>query len=190
VVYTGIRKRTPDGETVKIPPAVDGEITKELLCRNVVGSMSVVMVRRDLAEAAPLDERFPSWADLEWYINLSTETEFQRIPEPLVLYETMSPERLTRDFEKERRSYQLFTEEFDPLALRYGRLFHRKMRGWAAFRAGKGAFHSGHYSEARRLFSTAVQSYPFEPSFSKYLIASLGGRRTHRLARLLKRATH
>jgi len=189
VVYTGIRERTRDETSVSIPPPIDGDITKALLCRNVVGSMSVAMVRTDLARAVPLDERFPSWADLQWYVELSRRTGFRRVPEPLVLYECTSPGRLSRDFEKEKVSYELFVEEFDELAATYGHLFHRKMRGWAAYRVGTGAFHSGHYDRARRYFAAAVASYPFEPEFFEFLFASLGGRSTHRLARLVKRVT-
>lgn len=183
VAYTGIERLLPDGSTVDIPPAVDGDMTKALLCDNVVGSMSVAMVETGLARSVPLDERFPCWADLEWYVNLSRETAFVRVPEPLVVYDCRSLERLSRDFEKTSAGYELFVEEFEPLAAEYGPIFRRKMRGWAAFRAGKSAFHDGIYDRARELLVTAFVSYPFEPLFGKYLAASLGKQRTHRLAR-------
>jgi len=182
VVYTGIERVLPEGTREEIPRAVEGDMTKALLCENVVGSMSVAMVRTELARSVPLDERFPCWADLEWYINLSRETEFVRVPEPLVVYDCDSAERLSRDFEKTHAGYELFLEEFDSLASGYGPLFRRKMRGWAAFRAGKSAFHDGRYDRARELLGSAVRSYPFEPAFTTYLLASLGDRRTHRLA--------
>jgi len=183
VAYTGIERVLPDGSQVDVPPAVDGDMTKALLCENVVGSMSVTMVETELARSVPLDERFPCWADLEWYINLSRETAFARVPAPLVVYDCSSPERLSRDFEKTHAGYELFVEAFDSLAAEYGPLFRRKMRGWAAFRAGKSAFHDGSYERARELLVSAVVSYPLEPRFAKYLLASLGDRRTHRLAR-------
>lgn len=186
VVYCGVKRVFPDDTRIEIPPAVDGDMTKALLCRNVVGSMSVAMVRRDVAESVPLDERFPSWADLEWYIKLSQETAFRRVPEPLVIYECDSPERLTADFEKTHSAYTLFLETFDPLAADFGPLFRRKMRGWAAFRAGKVAFNAGFYAKSRELFLKALASYPFESEFSTYLAASLGGEQTHRLARFVK----
>ena len=119
VVYTGIERVGPDETRAEIPPAVDGDMTKALLCENVVGSMSVTMVRTELAQSVSLDERFPCWADLEWYINLSRETEFVRVPEPLVIYDCDSVERLSRDFEKTHTGYELFLEEFEPLAAEY-----------------------------------------------------------------------
>lgn len=189
VIYTGLKRNRPAGEEIIVPPRISGDITKALLCRNVIGSMSVAMVRTDLAESVPLDERFPSWADLEWYVRLSRRTRFMRIPDPLVVYDSTSPGRLTSDFEKERKSYELFVDEFDTLAAEYGFLFRRKMHGWAAFRVGKGAFYSGNYATARRFFATAIVSYPFEPQFGKFLLIALGGQRTHELGKAVKRVT-
>jgi len=183
VAYTGIRRLLPDGDRIQIPRAIEGDMTKALLCENVVGSMSVALVETELAERVPLDERFPCWADLEWYVNLSRETAFVRIPEPLVIYDCDSPGRLTLDFEKTYEGYELFVEEFESLAAQYGPRFSRQFRAWAAFRAGKGAFDDGRYDRARALLGTAVRTYPFEPAFAKYLLAAMGGKRTHYLGR-------
>lgn len=182
VVYTGMRAVRDGDERVKTPPKIAGDMTKALLCRNVVGTLSAVMVRTELAEAVPLDERFPSWADLEWYVRLSKQTEFERIAAPLVIYEFDSHNRLSDDFAKTRESYGLFLSAFDDLAAQYGRLFRRKMRGWAAFRAGTAAMRGDRYDVARRYLATAVARYPFEPQFYSYLVASGGGPYTHKLA--------
>ena len=186
VAYCGIKRVLPDEERIEIPRAVDGDTTKALLCANVVGSMSVALVETDIAERVPLDERFPCWADLEWFVNLSRETTFTRIPEPLVVYDCDSPGRLTEDFEKTQRGYELFVEEFEPLAADYGDRFRRKFRAWAAFRAGKSAVHDGRYDRARALLYRAVRTYPFEPQFATYLLATLGGERTHDLGRAVR----
>lgn len=182
VVYTGIETICPEGRGVEIPPPIEGDLTKALLCRNDIGSMSVVMVRGDVAREVQLDEEFETWADLEWYIRLSTVSRFERIPDPLVVYEYTSHGRLSDDFEKERRSYRRFLDRFDPLAAEYGWLFHRKMRAWAAFRVGSDALYTGHYPQARRYLSTSVSQYPFERRFLIYWLASLGGHVTYRLA--------
>ncbi|MFO7927758.1 MAG: glycosyltransferase family 2 protein [Halobacteriota archaeon] len=187
VVYTGIETIRRDGHGVEIPPPIEGDITKALLCRNVVGTMSVVMVRTEIAEIVPLDEEFPAWADLEWYINLSRRTDFKRLPEPLTVYEFTSHDRLSDDLDKKIRGYELFIDRFDSLAASYGWLFRRKMRGWAAERVGTAALTAGQYDHARRLFATAVASYPLEPTFAAYLLASTGGRVTHDMARWIRR---
>lgn len=189
VVYTGIEAIRPEGRVIEIPPPIEGDMTKALLCRNVVGTMSVVMVRTDVANDVPLDEAFPAWADLEWYINLSRRTEFKRLPEPLTVYEFTSHDRLSDDIEKKLRAYELFVDRFDSLAASYGRLFRRKMRGWAAYRAGNAALMAGRYDRARRFFATALVSYPFEPTFATHFLASTGGHVTHGLARWIRRVT-
>ena len=177
-----------DGVREELPPRIDGDLTKALLCRNVVGSMSVVMVRADVASAVPFDEEFEAWADLEWFVRVSQRAAFVRLPEPLVVYEYTSHGRLSDDFEKKRRGYDSFLDRFDDDAAAYGRPFRRKMRAWAAFRAGSSALYTGNYGDARRLLFTAVTRYPFEPRFLTYLLTSLGGRSTHLLARRISRS--
>jgi glycosyltransferase involved in cell wall biosynthesis len=186
LVYTGVEKVSENDVYERIPPAIDGDITKSLLCRNVVGGTSVAMVRADLATAVPFDERFPAWADLEWFINLSQRADFERLPEPLVVYEYRSPNKLSDDLEKKRTAYRLFIEEFDPVAARYGRLFRRKMRAWAAYRFGNAAFKQERYALAWRYFAAAVSRYPFETRFTKYLAVSSGGKLLHGVAKSMK----
>jgi glycosyltransferase involved in cell wall biosynthesis len=185
VVYAGIKKITENGIQVTNPPAIDGDMTKALLCGNVVGSMSVVMVRADLAKRVPLDEQFPSWADLEWYVNLSKHAEFSRIPEPLVVYDSRSHNRLSADLDKKLTAYELFVEEFGPGAREYGTLFYRKMRGWTAFRLGKAAYYRGYYGYARRYLALAFVMYPFERQFFVFLLLSLGGKPVHKTVRII-----
>ncbi len=187
VAYTGIRGIHDDGVEIHIPKKIHGDITKALLCRNVVGTMSVIMVRSDLTEEINFDETFPSWADLEWYIRLSQRTAFARIPEPLAEYEFTSHGRLSDDLSKTKASYNRFVSQFDSIAAEYGPLFRRKMRGWAAFRAGLSGFRAGQYGVARQFFFSAVACYPFEPTFVAHLCVSMGGRPVHRLASVIRR---
>ncbi|EMA58932.1 glycosyltransferase [Halorubrum lipolyticum] len=188
VVYSGMKAVHEDGAREELPPRIDGDLTKALLCRNVVGSMSVVTVRADVAREVPFDEEFEAWADLEWFVRVSQRVPFVRLPEALVVYEYTSHGRLSDDFEKKRCGYDSFLDRFDDAAAAYGRPFRRKMRAWAAFRAGSSALYTGNYGEARRLLFTAVARYPLEPRFLTYLLASLGGRPTHLLARGISRS--
>lgn len=183
IVYAGATMVYDDHREISVPPAVDGSMTKALLRRNVVGSMSVVAVRRGVALAIPFDEQFPSWEDLVWYVDLSRVTDFERIPETLAWYEHDSPDRLSEDLDRERRSRELFESKYRSLARSYGVTFEREMRAWAAFRSGTVAFHCGAYDEARRLLLTAVARYPFERAFYPYLVTALGGARLHRAVR-------
>ncbi|QLD90782.1 glycosyltransferase family 2 protein [Natronomonas salina] len=76
VAYTGMRYVDADGETKREHvPTESGDLTKTLLCRNVVGSYSTVLVRAEAIEEVGLpDSRFPSWQDMEWYVRLSPRT--------------------------------------------------------------------------------------------------------------------
>lgn len=186
LVYTGATLVYDDYRKISIPPAVEESMTKALLRRNVVGSMSVVVVRRHIAESVPFDDQFPSWEDQVWYVDLSRVTDFDRIPETLVGYEHDSPDRLSEDLDRERRSRRLFEEKYQSLARSYGMSFEREMRAWAAFRSGTVAFHCGSYDEARRLLLTAVVRYPFERQFYPYLLTALGGARLHRAVRRVR----
>lgn len=186
IVYGGRQVRTDDGVEEHIPPAVSGDLTKALLCENAVNTLSTLMLRTEVAKATPLDESYPSWADLEWYIRLSERTSFALVPEPLIVYEFDSHNRLSEDVSKKIDAYHRYLEDFDDLASSYGPLFRRKMRGWAAFRVGSTALYAGEYGHARRFLALAVRRYPFESRFLKYLLAALGGRYSHGLARTLK----
>jgi len=186
VVSTGW-KRVRNGSTEEkwLPPEIGGDVTRAILCRNVVGTQSAVMVRAAIAKRIPLDERFPRWADQEWYVSLSTECAFDRIREPLVVHEFGTHNRITDDTEKLYEAHRLFVEKYLPLAAEYGSVMRRKMRGWADFRVGKPLLRMGEYEMARRFLINAVQWYPLEPKFYTYAGASLGGRWTHSAARSL-----
>lgn len=182
--YTGTVELWPDGRRTHVPREVDEEdLTAELTCRNVVGSMSVVCVRAELAREHPFDAAMPAWEDLDWFLRLSRVTRFARLPDPLVEYDFTSENRLSESFDRTDESYRRFVEKHTPAL---SGLAARRMRGWAAFRAGNDAFDTGHYGAARRYFLRAVLAYPFESRFYPYLAAAAGGTTTHRLARRVR----
>lgn len=188
VVYTG--RKVMDGDevySVEIPERVEGDITKALLCDNVVGTQSSVMVRADLAKETPFDEQIPRWADLEWYVSVSKKCEFEAIREPLVSYELDAHNRISDDYDILLESYRLFTSKYRDLAAEYGWLFERKMLGFAAFRVGSATIDDRSYGIARHHFLKAIVLYPFEPRFYVYAAATLGGRVTHRMAQSLRK---
>lgn len=169
-----------------IPPEIEGDLTKALLCRNVVGTQSAVMVRTDIAETIPFDERFRRWADMEWYVSVSIEYDFIRIPAPLVVYEYAAHNRISDDSEELYEAHRLFVKKYRELAAEYGRLFERKMRAWAAYRVGASLVRAGNYANARQYLLQAIVLYPFERSFYKYGAAALGGPVTHQALRRVK----
>lgn len=191
VVYTGMQFVDADGEPIRKHLAtVEGDVTKELLRRNFVGSFSTVMVRSEaIRDSGGLDERFPCWQDIELYIRLSKNWEFTCVPEPLVRMRQQEGEHISDDFEQIRdTALSLFVEKYQPLARSYGRLFEREFVAWVEFRVGAyNALRTGHYSAARRHLFNAVKQYPFEWQFWLYLFVALGGKTTHDLGKWLKR---
>lgn len=193
VAYTGMRYVDADGETIREHvPTESGDLTKTLLCRNVVGSYSTVLVRAAAIEAVGLpDQRFPSWQDMEWYVRLSQDWAFVAVDEPLtVIYQASDHEQISDDFSTIRDdSYPLFVEKYRPLAAEYGWRFERKMLAWAAFRVGGyNALRTEHFADARRFLLRAVRLYPLELKFWLYLVVALGGNPMFTASKRVKRA--
>ncbi len=86
--YTWYDLRHPGGriETGRRPTA-SGPQLPELLQGNLVGTFSVVMVRREVLEAVGLpDPTLPSCQDWEFYIRVNSQYEMVCVPEVLALY--------------------------------------------------------------------------------------------------------
>lgn len=184
LVYTG-RKIMDGAEVVDtvLPEPVDTDMTKVLLCRNPIGTQSTVMVRSGVAKQVPFDEKIPRWADLEWFVSVSTVCKLAVVREPLVIYTRDANNRISDDYTKLRESYRRFRAKYSDLAGEYGWLFKRKMHGYTAFRAGRASINDRNYSEARRYLLKALWAYPFEPEFYPYAAAASGGRATHQTVR-------
>lgn len=91
VVYTDMSYLDTHGRIIKGPVSeersegIGQSLYEALMCENVVGSPSAVMVRRGcLAEAGLFDERMRSCEDLDLWRRLAKHHRFYRIGEPLV----------------------------------------------------------------------------------------------------------
>jgi len=164
-------------------------LTKRLLCRNIVGSCSAVMVDTDVVdEVGMFDERFPSWQDLEWYIRLSRHCRFSSVSEPLLIYSRDVDDRISEDLDTTKtETYPLFLKKFRHVAAEYGPVFERKMQAWTAFRVGKQLVLDDRVREGREFLTRSVRLYPFEAAFFKYFLPTLGGRQTYEFVRQTKR---
>lgn len=179
MVYTGMRY---EGGAASgrgdFSPGLEGDVTRELLCGNFVGSFSRVMVDRGAIEAAGrLDERFDVWEDWEWFVRLSRVCSVAAVDEPLTLRRGGHGEsQLSHDVARMyREAYPLFVEACRPIAAEYGRLFERRFLGCVNFRLGWAALMRGEYGIARRTLARAVYWYPASPRFLAVLALALGG---------------
>ncbi|WP_415380086.1 glycosyltransferase family 2 protein [Halosimplex sp. TS25] len=189
-VYTGIEQVDATGETNAVSPAKhEGNLRKRLLFGNVVGSFSVLLAGADaLAKTGPLDERFPSWQDWEYYVRLAEVTRFAAVPDPLVVRHNEGNQISRNYVTKAETSAPLFAEKYGPVAAEYGRLFHRRFRGHLAHELGYAALANGQCAAGRRHLLRAVALDPFQPGVYPHLLAALGGERVYEGARRLKRS--
>jgi glycosyltransferase involved in cell wall biosynthesis len=190
VVYTWIQYAEPDGTARNTKtPETAGDVTKALLTGERVSEFSALMIRASVVDKAGLlDERFISWQDREWCIRLSQHCEFQPVPELLTTRYMDHGGQITDDFESKRDvSYPLFIRKHRSLAAEYGRICerqfvaeHTRILAWSAIR-------NGFYGEARRLLLHALWYYPLSTESYLFLLTSIGGGYTHRIAKRLKR---
>jgi glycosyltransferase involved in cell wall biosynthesis len=185
-VYTG-QRFVDDGETTNVrAPTTSGDVTAAILKGASLNPFSCMLVDASAAEAAgPLDVRFPSWQDREWYFRLSTRCEFAAIPEPLVV-RRMGHEQISGDYEAKRDvSYPLLLEKHRGLAREYDcedaflAYLNRSLAG--------AALQSGRYGAATR---HALVSLRYRPTYGpawKTMAAAVGGPVTLGLARRVKR---
>ena len=182
LAYTGVVQLGPDGTVNAVTAgAADGDVTRQLLRRNVVGTISSVVLRRSVLDhVGGLDERFPSWQDWAFYVRVSEHTRFLALKDPLVVRHNAGTDQLSHAYETKRNiTVPLFVQTFAPLAARHGRLFEHSFYGYVAYHLGLAAVRTGRYRDARRHFVRAISLYPFAPIFYLELAAVLGGRMTY-----------
>lgn len=143
------------------------KLTKQLMCKNVIGTPSRVLVRSECIDSSGgFDERFLNWEDQDWYIRLSQDWNFKRLPRSLVNYNRDSEDRATEDFDTVSQDvYPLFIEKYTPIASRYGPLFKRKVLAWAAYRVGKVGLYTKNYNQGMDFLKKAILTYPFQGRF-------------------------
>lgn len=192
LVYTALRLVDDDGKVIRTTDAsVTGDVTRTLLCRNAIGSFSCVMVRTAAVDdVGLLDEEFPSWQDLDWYIRLSEKWRVEAISKPLVTNHAGGHDRITDNLGAlVQETYPRFLRKHRSRAATYGRLFERKMCAWAAFRVGAWyALPAGQYQTAQRFVWRAIVLYPLEPQFFLYMILAGGGEPLNSAFKRVKRS--
>lgn len=188
VVYTGIRQVNDRGETNTVTtPDVAGDVTKQLLRRNFIGSFSAVMIATDVIDqVGDIDERFVNWHDWEYYLRISTVAEFAAITEPLVRRHAGTHHRLSQEYEVKRDvTSPLFVGKFSDLAAKLE--MENEFRGYQSFHVAHALFMNGEFRDGRRYVLDAICRYPWEPTFYVYLGLLSGGRYTFEPVQYLKR---
>ncbi|WP_435154299.1 glycosyltransferase family 2 protein [Haladaptatus sp. DFWS20] len=153
---------------------IDGDLLRKLLCRNVVGPPSGVLVGREVIETiGKFDERFLLWEDREWYLRVAREYDIGCVETPLIRYAMESPGKMSGNLEMARRSaYPQLLAKHSDLVERYGR---RYVDGWKFRKFGKMAYDAGNRGSAIRYSLSAIASCPSEWPFYRLLLRSVLG---------------
>lgn len=95
IVYTGLKIINNNNEKL-ITPNKRGDISKNLLVQNVVGTTSSVLIKKDLLDdVGGFDLTFASCQDWDLFIRLSNKAEFDFVEEALVFYFEHDGERIS-----------------------------------------------------------------------------------------------
>ncbi|WP_458188195.1 glycosyltransferase family 2 protein [Haladaptatus sp. NG-WS-4] len=164
---------------------IDGNLLRKLLCRNVIGPPSGVMVEREVVKSiGNFDENFMLWEDREWYLRVAREYAVGCVDEPLVQYAMESPRKMSGNLEMARESaYPQLLEKHNDLVERYGRRF---VNGWRFRKFGKMAYDAGNRRTAIWYTLIAILLCPSEWPFYRLLLRSVVGERLYKLLDDLK----
>jgi len=177
---TSWRYMIGDDGTVETVAGTDvkGDVVRKLLCRNVVGPPSGVLVsRRVLADVGGFDEDFALWEDREWYLRVAQEYDIVSVEEPLLRYATDTPDKMSGNLQKVREeTYDRFLDEHSTHIEKYGRNF---VEGWRYRKLGKMNFDAGSRPKAAYWAVRAILSYPFEWPFYRLLLRAAVGERLY-----------
>ncbi|MFO8108955.1 MAG: glycosyltransferase family 2 protein [Thermoplasmata archaeon] len=100
-VYTGLTKyRNGKPLTKKMIPR-DGMIFNDLLWENIIGSTSVIMLRKkSIIDVGGFTQDLPASQELDLYLRLAKKYEFKCVPESLVVYHIHQDNQITSDYSK------------------------------------------------------------------------------------------
>jgi glycosyltransferase involved in cell wall biosynthesis len=191
LVTVGMNHVNSNGEVMDshIPPFETGNRPlQQLLCRNVVGGYSCILADQSVFDTAGyLDESFPPWEDLEWYVRIAQETDFGVVPKVLVQNRSINDDKISLNYEKIRDSTApRFLEQYSSLAREFGYGFSRKFKSYIQFKLGRAALLSDRYTDARRHFIQSFRMYPLRTDIAMYAVALSGGQFTYELMRRLR----
>lgn len=171
--YTAVTQLNSDGQLNGISNATaHGDISKNLLRGNIVGTFSSVIVSKEVIKVAgKLDPGLPCWQDWEWFLRLSESTYFTAVSTPLTVRYNGGGDQISRSFNsKMTEAYPVMKSKITELSTsdqeeQIGHAYLDSELGYSALTCGE-------YLAARKQFWKAIKKYPYDPSFYKYLLFS------------------
>ena len=157
-------------------PTKKGDIYRDLLVKNTIGTPSTVLVKKACIETAGLfDEDIFYGVDHDFYLRIAKHFHFEYIAEPLVQYNihenrlSNNPEIVAKGLEAMSRKYQ------GELGELYGKRRKYLARGFLS--VGVGFCYKGEKTKGIEAIAKSIWLYPFEPRAYFNLGLSLLGTR-------------
>lgn len=181
-VYTDIYFVHEDGKMITHRfPKVNGNIYYELLKKNVVGTTSTVLLRRQCFDTVGLfDESLPSCQDWDMWIRISKNYKFRKIDKPLVKYKWHQVQ-ISKNIEAVQRGHEKIMEKYKEEICALG----CHIESMHYFHLGNLLCHLGKIEQGRKYLFKAVLKSPLQLKNSIYLLsACLGKKAFEKLARI------
>jgi glycosyltransferase involved in cell wall biosynthesis len=188
LVYVGVRQLGPD-ETVNAVKRHDhgGNIFEGLLGGIFIGTMSAVIVRRDVLDMiGDFDEDLPVWEDWDLYLRVAKEYEISPVTEAHVDRYSGEHDQTSDDYELRSEAAPKLLEKHRPEAAKRGRSMERRFVAGVELELAKSAISNDLAGNARRHALKSLRSYPTSGGLL-YFLLSTGGKYTFIPARKLKR---
>lgn len=168
VAYCGIRRVDGSGRIIGVGrPTASGNLFEALLGRNIVGSTSTVIVRRDLLEqVGGFDESLRSCQDWELWLRLAKVTRFAVVRDPLVDYTDAEAGRITTNPRSRISGHMAVYRKH----LREPLRTHRAARAEFFFVLGEMMLGSGRADWAARLLESSLRLEPRNARRAVYLL--------------------
>ncbi len=150
-VYTGLVKYKNGLMVSKKVNDIDGDLFETLLWENIIGSTSVVMLKKEhIMEVGGFTETLPASQELDLFIRLSKRYKFKCVPEPLVRYYVHGDNQISSDHSKKAFSKRYIYELYKDYIIKDEGLHARYL-----YEIGYHEYMNGERDKALKLFKNA-----------------------------------
>lgn len=148
---------------------VRGDISKDLLCDNVIGTPSSVLLRKQVINRIGLfDEKLPYYVDYDFFIRISKHFHFEYINRPLVKYH-VHQEMLSKDPYIMLQGLEKLLEKYSN---NKGDKVSNRFIGKQYTKIGKIFYNNENYCHSRKTFKKSILWNPFQYKGYLFLLSS------------------
>lgn len=180
LVYTGTHSIYVDNKIEYDSfPSLQGDMRKQILYNNMVGSTTTVMLRRDvLSKSGLFDEKLPAMQDYDLWIRVCQYSKVGVLSESLVNYYNYNDSgQISLDYNKYEKAYDVVNRKYEILFKQLTQKeWKRKIAGQKLFignkahRCGNGLMARYYYKQSLRVFFQLKTIFFYIMSYWDYSI--------------------